>query len=338
MTRHATATTLVEEADYWRTPGRAASPDATPRPFKEWQHFIIFGQGWALALNLSVDGGAPARVISLLFFDGWRGHVARSRAPRSRPGRLDAEFDDAGMGWSAGRYTIWQRGAGVRLEATLVPGSVPSVTHDIRLGEEGALSWCLVPRLMASGWFEHGAGRVFFENCVSYHDHNWGHFVWGGDFSWEWGCAVSDLPEDKWSVIFARMGDRARHRTTATSLFLVRDGECFRYFRNAEVRFRGEGAVDPRPAGRAPAAAALVLPDHDRDVPRFTRIEAERGCDSISCEIEAGTRGQILVPAQGDAPRVARMNEVHTRARVTGRCGGYDVKLKGPGLLEVLRG
>jgi hypothetical protein len=134
------------------------------------------------------------------------------------------------------------------------------------------------------------------------------------------------------------MNDRARHRTTATTLFLLRNGAHFRYFRNAEVSFSTIAAHDTPPAGRVPAAAALVLPDRDRDVPRSLRVEVRRGDDHLDCEMDTGVRGQILVPVDDDPRRIVRLNEAHARVRVTGQCAGIPVKLEGPGLLEVLRG
>ena len=326
---------IIEDSDYWRG---IAGVSEHALPYKEWQHFIVFGDRWMFALNLNVDADGSGRVISILFADGWHGHVGRCGNPRIRPSRMDADFHFAGMRWTGGRYELWQLDEGVRLHVSLLPRSTPSVSHNIRLGEGTSLSWCLVPRLSASGWFERNGHRVRFEDCLAYHDHNWGHFRWGGDFSWEWGCAVSARPDSGWTAIFSRMNDRARHRTSATTLFLVRDGVQFRYFRNDEVRFATEGALDTRPDGRIPPAAALLLPEADRDVPRLTRIEARKGEDHLQCEVEALARGQVLVPAEGDLRRIVRLNEVHTRANVAGRCGGIPVHLEGFGLLEVVCG
>jgi hypothetical protein len=323
---------LVEQADYWRLRGA----DDLQVPYKEWQHFVVFGQGWTLAFNLNLDGAAAARVISILVHDGWHGHVATCASAKVRPSGMNADFGFAGVRWSAGRYTIWQRGEGPRFEIQLEPVSTPSLSHNIGLGAGAALSWCLVPRLTASGWMEHGGKRFVFGGCPAYHDHNWGHFAWGGDFSWEWGCGISERPDGKWTVVFGRTTDRARHRTSATTLFLLRDGRHLRYFRNAEVRFETRASTDTRPAGRTPAAAALVLPDMDRDVPALLRIEARRGDDFVRCEVVASTRGQVLVPADSDPRRIVRLNEADARVRVEGQCVGHRLAMEGPGLLEVV--
>ncbi|MEP7123922.1 MAG: hypothetical protein ABJE95_23540 [Byssovorax sp.] len=334
-TSAATRTALLEDADYWRGPPADVGGGW---PHKEWQHFVIFGGEWTILFNLNLDGTGAARTITILDREGWQGHVAHCRNPRFRPGRLDATFDQAGMRWRDGRYEIWQHGTGVRLEGVLEPISTPSLTHNIHLGPGAHLSWCLIPRLLASGWFEVDGQRVPFEGRLAYHDHNWGRFGWGGDFSWDWGCAVPDDLASPWTVIFARMNDRARHRTTATSVFLMKDGRHVRYFRNAEVRFETEGQMAPRPSGRVPAAAALLVPDEDHDVPRWTRFEASKGEDTLSGQVEARRRGQVLIPADNDLCRIVRLNEVHTRVRVEGRIADERVHFEGPGVLEVVRG
>jgi hypothetical protein len=330
-----TPSEVIDDADYWRGP---PSDTKNLALYKEWQHFVVFGASWTLVFNLNLDGGGGGRVISMVFYAGWRGHVSRCREPRFLPGRIDATFERSGMRWREGRYHIWHKGEGTSFEGILEPVSTPSLSHNIGLGVGAHLSWCLVPRLLASGWFEVDGRRVAFDRCFAYHDHNWGRFRWGGDFSWEWGCAVPEDPASPWTIIFARMNDRAQHRTTATSVFLLRDGRHFRYFRNREVGFETQGFVDSRPLGRIPAAAALLLPDEDRDVPASTRFEARRGDDTLFAEIEAGARGQVLMPAETALPRIVRLNEVEVRVRVEGRCAGEAVKLRGPGLLEVLRG
>ena len=327
---------ILADADCWRgAPLDAPSVTRLAPAYKEWQHFVVFGDGWTLLYNLSLDGGA-GRTITIFCQDAWHGQIDRCSAPTVR--NLDATFDRAGMRWRAGRYELWRQGPGVRFECVLTPRSVPSLSHNIRLGPGADLSWCLVPQLEASGWVEHDGRRMHFHGRRAYHDHNWGRFAWGGDFSWDWGCAVPDDPASPWTVIFARMNDRAHHRTTAASVFVLKDGRHLRYFRNDEVRFTSQGAMPPRSAGRVPAAAALLLPDHDHDVPQWTRFEARRGDDILRGEVEGRVRGQVLVPSETDLLGVVRLNEVHTRVRVQGRCAGETVDLDGPGLLEVVRG
>lgn len=330
---------LLEDADCWRGPPVGATANLPSHlPFKEWQHFIVFGDDWTLVFNLNLDGAAGGRVITIVGGDAWHGQIDRCPAPRLRPGHMDASFGDAGMRWRGGRYELWQHTGELRLECVLVPAAAPSLTHHIRLGPGAHLSWCLVPRLSASGWLERGGRRVAFAGRFAYHDHNWGRFHWGGDFSWDWGCAVPEDLDSPWTVVFARMNDRARHRTTATSLFLLKDGRYLRYFRNAEVSFASEGSMPGRPAGRVPSAAALILPDADRDVPLQTRFAAHRDADSLYGEVEGRTRGQVLVPSETDLRALVRLNEVHTRVAVHGRCAGETVEMQGPGLLEVVRG
>jgi hypothetical protein len=327
---------MIQDADGWRGPSRAMRAGGA---FKEWQHFVVFGPRWFVLLNLCLESSGAGRVVTLLGGDTWAGDVVACAPPRLSPGRLDADFDTAGMRFRGGRYQIWQRGGEVRLEAELVPVSTPSLSHGIAFGRGAVVSWCLVPRLVASGWMEVGGRRTALDRRLAYHDHNWGTFAWGGDFSWDWGAVMPDDPTCPWTAIFARMNDRARHRTTATSLFLLKDGEHVRYFRDAEVAFATDGALREPAAHRVPSAATLLTPPCDHDVPRALHLEAARRDEVVRVHIEARSRGQVLVPTeQADVRRVVRLNEVLASARVDGRCDGHDVRLEGVGLLEVVRG
>ncbi|MEZ4298148.1 MAG: hypothetical protein R3B70_24565 [Polyangiaceae bacterium] len=358
-------TALLLDCDPWRGP--PLDPSARPE-YKEWQHFVVFGEGWTFLFNPSTDGTARGKITTVLCGDDWQAHVTPCRAPDLRPGRMDATFDRSGARFVAGRYQIWHHAPDLRVEAELTPTSVPSLSHHIHLGPQAHLSWCLVPRLSATGWLEvTGSPRREFRARLAYHDHNWGRFRWGSDFSWEWGCAMPEDVESPWTVVFARMNDRARTRTTATSVFLLKDGAHLRYFRDREAHFRTEGLAPvlapipdngpPSPADtaslssapsppeqsaprlpRVPAAAALLLPDSDRDVPAHTFFDARRAGDRLSGHITSRLRGQILVPSDTDLRRVVRLNEVHTRAEIEGHCAGEPISLRGPGLLEVVCG
>lgn len=354
-----TRTALLRDADPWRGP--PADP-ARREAYKEWQHFLVFGPSFTLLLNLSVDGTGAGRAVTVLCrrpgtdsdppsTEGaeprrastpdrgdWHGDVTVCARAAVRPGTFDAALDRAGMRYRGGRYEVWQLGGAVKMAVALTPVSSPSLSHHIRLGEHAHLSWCLVPRLRASGWFEVGGRRSSFEDRLAYHDHNWGVFRWGGDFSWEWGCAMPEDPESPWTIVYARMNDRARTRTTATSVFLLKNGEHLRYFRDSEARFTTEGVRREKCSARIPAAAALLLPDRDRDVPARLLFEARRGPDRLDGLIESGARGQILMPSESDLRRVVRLNEVDTRVRLHGTSAGEPVNFDGPGLLEVVCG
>lgn len=334
---------LVGESDAWRCAQAVRPAAARSLPYKEWQHFVVFGADWVLLFNLNLDDDLErvgqrndARVITILSAAEWQGQVRRCARPDIGLGRIDATFGDAGMCWRDGRYEIWQHGPGVRLEVSLEPVAVPSLTHNIRLGRGSYLSWCMVPRLRASGWVEAGGRRTAFRDLGAYHDHNWGRFAWGGDFSWEWGCALPEDPADPWTLVFARMNSRDRQRTTARSAFLLHRGEHIRYFRDAQVRFVTRDGAHSRAAGRIPPAAALFLPDEDHDVPCETEIEAHRENDWLHARIEAGQRGQVLVPSEADLRGVVRLNEVDAAVQVEGDCAGHRLAFAGRGLMEVV--
>ena len=329
---------MIADADGWRGPAGAARPDAHHR---EWQHFVLFGPDGPLVFNLCLEPDGTGRIITLHGAGGgggWRGHVATCAAPRLSPARIDADFGCAGMRFRADRYELWQHGDGVRFEASLLPASTPSLSHHIGFGRGARVSWCLVPRLFARGWLDLGGRRVHFDRVAAYHDHNWGSVGWGDDFAWDWGVAMPDDPGSPWTVVFTRMMDRARHRTTATSLFLLEDGDHLRYLRNDQVRFETDGVFEPPAACRIPPAAALLAPDRDRDVPRHLAFLGVRDDDRVAGELEPTSRAQILIPSDADVRRVVRMNEIAARARIAGRCAGRALGFEGTALVEVVRG
>ena len=335
---------VIHDADYWRGASQSRIPGAQDIPYKEWQHFVVFHSQWVLVFNLNIDRIDPlandsqaARVITIFSANHWAGQVEQCATPDLERGEISAKFGSAGMEWRNGGYEIWQHDGDVKLHVTLEPASIPSLTHNIPLGTGSHISWCLVPRLIASGWVETGGERIKFENLGAYHDHNWGRFYWGGDFSWEWGAAVPKDPAEPWTLVYARMNSKNRNAITATSVFLLERGKHIRYFRNAEVEFTSGDEYDPHIVGRIPAAAALLLPDQDLDVPTSTTINARRGEDWLTATVRAHHRGQVLVPSEVDYCNVVRLNEASAEVNVFGRCAGRNVAFSGPGLLEIVR-
>ena len=335
---------VIQHADYWRGASQSRIPGAEHVPYKEWQHFVVFHADWVLVFNLNIDRiGDPvgdsqaARVITIFSANDWTGQVDQCVTPTLKRGEISATFGDAGMEWRNGGYEIWQQRGEVKLNIKLQPVSIPSLTHNIPLGTGSHLSWCLIPRLSASGWLESNGKRISFENLSAYHDHNWGRFHWGGDFSWEWGAAVPNDSDSPWTLVYARMNSKNRNAITATSVFLLENGKHVRYFRNAEVEFSAGDEFDPKISGRIPAAAALLLPDQDLDVPTCTTINARRGDDWLTANVRAHNRGQVLVPSEIDYCKVVRLNEASAEVNVFGRCAGRDVAFSGPGLLEIVR-
>lgn len=335
---------VIERADYWRgsPAGRPSADDEIP--YKEWQHFVVFGPDWVLVFNLNLDAEktagqrcTKARVITIFSGKDWHGRVEQCREPLLRRGGLEARFDNAGMRWEGGRYEIWQNDGDIRLQVELEPGAIPSLTHNIPLGGGSHLSWCLIPRLRARGHVEVNGEKFKFSNLGAYHDHNWGRFHWGGDFSWEWGCALPENPDEPWTLVYARMNSGDRNNVMATSVFLLENGRHLRYFRNAEVEFGSSAEMSRKISGRIPATAALLLPDEDLDVPACTSVAARRGTEWLDADITATSRGQVLVPSELDYCKIVRLNEANARAEVRGRCAGRDVRFTGPSLLEVVR-
>ena len=155
------------------------------------------------------------------------------------------------------RVVIELPGHDIRGELDFTSMSRPFAVNNQPVGD-GRVSWLFVPRLRADGWLRIGRQEIRFEGNVAYHDHNWGRFRWGGDFSWTWGAILPSGPDDPWSLVFQQMTDRRRLRCLYQALWVWRHDEPAAIFPPAAVQTRFARPARPRrrlhPA--APDAAA----------------------------------------------------------------------------------
>ena len=63
---------VIERADYWRGAPSGRPLASEEIPYKEWQHFVVFGPDWVLVFNLNLDAekteerpSTQARVITI---------------------------------------------------------------------------------------------------------------------------------------------------------------------------------------------------------------------------------------------------------------------------------
>ncbi len=327
------------QADHWRWPMRLGQTGAgASGVFTEWHHYILVGDAWSAIFNLNIDADAGGRSILILHDEQWCASIATFPPGKFNPGGIDATFSTASVRWDGKQYRVQCKHESAELELSLLPVSRPCISHGIGPGASASISWCLVPQMLASGTLSVGGTVRAFSKVPAYHDHNWGALVWDGDFSWEWGLATGRTASDTITIVFARMCDRSRSVSIAHSMFLVIDGEVVRYFRDHEVSFSTGGTQSPPPDCRIPAAAALLVPDVDHDVPQIVRIVAVRGNDRLDVKITSGRRCQILVPRGRNTRRVTRLNEVHAELSVRGLIGGKRFDDVLPCILEFVNG
>jgi hypothetical protein len=336
----------VERTDYLR---RSPFALGGPGGHKEWLHFCILADDLDLLVNFSlsddVRAGAPAgaehaRLTVLVRGATWDGDVDGFEPAEVRVagGLVDLDFGGNRCVFADGRYRlqVQLQERPVVIDAELVPRTVPALAPNIPLTDGPPLHWAVVPRLAASGRVVVGGREHRFVEAPAYHDHNWGHFLWGQDMAWEWGFALPDGGAKPWSLAFVRLTNRARTHALAQGIFLWRGRRQHRVFREHDVRFDPERAfLAPSAVFKIPRIMALLSPDVPTDVPRGSTLVAAADGDTLECVFAGDDLAQVVVPAEA-SPGVTVINEVRGTMRVRGRVGGEPVVLDGRGIFEFL--
>jgi len=196
----------------------------------------------------------------------------------------------------------------------------------------------VVPRLEATGWVTVAGRRFLLSGELAYHDHNWGHFRWGEDLSWEWGFVNPADPHCPWSVVFVRVSDGQRHRTLSQGVLLWKDDVNVRTFQNREISVRLEGAhTEARPL-TLPKIAGLLVPGASSGVPARLILEATGQGDSLALTFDVASKARIAVPSDLDDFRVVLLNETTGGAHVRGVTERGRFDFRGPAIVEFVRG
>ena len=330
---NAPAFASLASLDYWRV---SPTAQALTPGYKEWTHFSVLGADFDLILNLSLAArrGPPETRLLILFGDAqdrWDGDfldvpLADVEVAAGAP---DARFGAARATLSGGRYRIQAELArrGLKLDFELSPVARPLFGNAIRLSESESINWVVVPHLRASGRIEAG-GRVYVaKDAPAYHDRNWGHFEWGGDFAWEWATLAPD-EADAPTLVYSRMSDRARGVTFAQSLMLWVEGQPARRFYGRDLSVTQAGSLRPPRVFRLPRFTGLIGSGRAADVPAQLSVAARAFGDTLDVEIDLDRFGQILAP--NDHWRgLTALSEAGGRFRARGTVGGRGLDFTG---------
>lgn len=338
---------LLPRLDYFRrSPARLGGRGG----HKEWQYFLVNTGAGHLLINFSLQddpwAADPRRAevgrLTLLACDeAWVGGMERfpEAEVHVTAGSIDARLGASTLRFEAGRYLLQValREHAVAAELELVPTMRPLLftNHPLAPGEQ--LSWVVVPRLEAQGTVTLGARTLRVDGAPAYHDHNWGHFRWGGDFSWEWAHALPPDPAHPWSAVFARMTDRRRTSVRYQSLFLWKRGEAVRTFRDRDVRLLHEGQFQPARRLPVPPEMALLAPGLACDVPARMELSAASGGDTFHLSFAARELAQVITPGECEPCTVSVLNELSGRVLAHGRVGGEPIELEATGVYELIR-
>jgi hypothetical protein len=318
---------------------------------KEWTHFCVFGEQVDLMVNFSLmdgvqTGATPAAEVprlALLVRDtgGWEGDVDRFTADEVdiAGGRIDLHLGPNRLRFVEGIYHLDARLADrpVQVRLRLRPRVTPALTNSVALGLGGSVKWLVIPHLLADGEILVAGRRHVLSGAPAYHDHNWGSFAWGADFSWDWAIVVPPDPSTPWSLVLTRLSDRGRHRVHSEGLLLWKRDTHQRTFRGTEVEFHSSGFLRRRQPLRIPRVMRLVSPGNASDVPSHMVASGRSGSDHLDLELEMLDFGQIAIPSDADPSSVTVLSEVLATGRVEGTVRGEAVRLEGPALVELIR-
>jgi hypothetical protein len=340
------AARVIEQTDYFRRSSRRLGGAG---PHKEWQHFIVHADALHLLINFNLldDALRPAatetgRVIVLARTGaGWTGGVATT-APDAlvvNAGSIDAQFGEGELSFDGRDYRVRVELREPRITADLrfTPTTIPALCPNQPLSRTESLSWLFVPRLTASGFVEVGGERVVLNNAAAYHDHNWGVFRWGDDFTWEWSSVLPESSSSPWSAVYMRLMDRGRSVARCQGLYVWHGESHRKIFRDHDLTVSMSGSFQGRDCLKIPRVMALLAPGIANDVPQRMTIRARDGVDDVTLTFDLADLCQVIVPNERDLQAVVTLNEATGRARLEGRLGDESMSMEGPGVFEFIR-
>ncbi len=331
-------------SDFFRLPSQMATRSL---PYKEWQHFVVTAESLRFLINFSLSveeqpGGVrrlSPRVLVMC-------HGASSASAHHRGEATNfaisndlrsLRVDDSTMSIRDDGYAVTIDLPTHDIHADLVfrPTSRPFVVNNQPVGA-GRLSWLFVPELLASGSLRVDGRSHEFDEAVAYHDHNWGHFRWGDDFSWMWGSVLPERSGDL-SVVAMRMTDRAGHRCFAQALYAWKDREPIAIFRDGQVSMRRSGSFTHPATSYLPPIVSMLTPA-STDVPGVLEVRGSSPGSELSLRFEAEQFSRIGLPDEQSVDRVVTLDEATGPVHVHGTIAGHAIDANAAGLFEFCHG
>lgn len=304
---------------------------------KEWLHFTVHGAGLDLVVNFSLFDSV-GRVGCLVRHRRWQGDIDTCAADTRFVGHggLDLRLGSNQLTFRDGGFDlrVALERVPVSVNLRLEPRAFPAQINNFEVDGVPALNWLVVPRLAAHGWVTVGEEQFVLDGAAAYHDHNWGHFRWGGDLTWEWGYAHAPR-EEEFSLVLARLSNRARSSDRMRGLFVWKGLEQFRVFSGDELQHRHEGLLRVERPLKLPRVMGLLSQGSACDVPRRYVVTARRGSDRLSVEFVPSDVAQVVVPNDDDFGLTV-INECRGDLRVEGRLAGQPVHFEAPSIFEFL--
>jgi hypothetical protein len=337
---------LLGQTDYFR---RSAQRLGGTGPHKEWQHFIAHTDALHLLVNFSLLDDAfrtaereTGRVIVLARTpSGWVGGVDTIAANdlHAEAGSIDARFGSSSVTFDGRAYRVMVRmqQPKVTMDLRFVPSSLPALCPNQPLSHTETLSWLFVPRLVATGTVEIEGQSFEVTGAAAYHDHNWGVFRWGDDFTWEWSSVLPAASTSPWSAVYMRLTDRRRGVARCQGFYVWREWTHRKIFRDHEIRVAMDGRFQPAKYLKIPRVMALLAPGLANDVPSRMTITAGSDADEVRLVFDLEDLCQVIVPDETNLRSVVTLNEATGVARMRGTIDGELLEMEGPCVFEFIR-
>lgn len=316
-----------------------------PRDLKEWQHVLVYTRDVQVLVNFSLladpfDRGVGwcGRVILLVDRGGWRGGVRRFPASEvsARAGFADVVIGVSRFALEGGGYRVQAEMDGLKVDLWLDPRTDAALFTNQRLARGRELSWAVVPRLSARGVVVVDGERHELVDAPAYHDHNWGRFRWGDDFTWTWASILPWDSANPWCASLMRLTDRGRGTVRYQALLLWRERTLVRAWRDHELGFELEGLFPTVDAPVVPPVMRLLV-DGPSDVPERITVVAGRGDERVRIRFEVEGLSRLAMPDEVRPDGVTILNEASGAVSMTGTVGGEPISLEGPGVFELIR-
>jgi len=318
-----------------------------PNWYKEWFHFCVIGPQVEAVINFSIlrdnrhgvpPGSRQARLILLVHDGGWDGEVVEfhPRDVHINPGRIDLQFGHQYLTYQKGIFhlSLSLENRPITLDLRIEPLTYPLLRSKATIGE-GTIDWLVVPRLQANGTLVCGTRLHHLVNAPAYHDHNWGHWLWGQDFAWEWGFALPLRGTHTWSLVFDCMTNQARTETQDLKLSLWKGTRLVRIFAHQDIQVVPNGYLNLSHVPKFPPIMALVAPEMTTDVPHTLDIAAHSCNDHLDLRFQAQDVAQIVIPNETDLGETI-INEVTGTIEARGQVKDEPVEMQGKGFFEFL--
>ncbi|MBI4516898.1 MAG: hypothetical protein HY699_13895 [Deltaproteobacteria bacterium] len=317
---------------------------------KEWQHFVILASGMDLLVNFSLcddtrgvaaPGSELPRIVLIVNDGEWDGDVETFAANEVmvRGGGIDFAFARNRLVFDRGRFrlSVALRQRPVVLDLELTPVTYPAHIPSIAMLDGPPLHWTVVPRLRASGTVTVNGRTHELHDEPAYHDHNWGHFLWGHDISWEWSFVLPDDSAVPWSLTFLRLSDRVRGTALAQDILVWRGKHLIEVFRERDVVFDTALAhLRSEPLFKIPRVMALLAPESAADIPARFAVRGRTWRDWIECASTPQAVAQVLIPNDTNLG-VTIFNEVSAHSQVRGCIAGEEICFSGRSTMEFIR-